>query len=104
MPPRGEAAVASLPDGGLKLVDFAKQRDHEGVVDNFHPLADAKTDGKDGIFGRAEAANQGAATDIGELGEQSAEAEWHAVTEGVAHQGEARQARCEACHRHAGER
>lgn len=57
--------MAGLPDGGLKLVDFAKQRDHEGVVDNLHPLADAKTDGKDGILGRAEAANQGAATDVG---------------------------------------
>ena len=96
--------MASLPDGGLKLVDFTKQCDHESVVDNLYPLADAKADGKNGVLGRAKAANQGATTDVGELRKQPAEAKRHAVAEGVAHQGEARQARCEACHRHAGER
>ena len=61
--------MAGLPDGGLKLVDFTKQCDHEGVVDNLHPLTDTKADGKNSVLGRAEAANQGAATDVGELGE-----------------------------------
>lgn len=96
--------MAGLPDGGLKLVDFAKQRDHEGVVDNLYSLADAKADGKNGVLGRAEAANQGAATDVGELRKQPAEAKRHAVAEGVAHQSETWQARCEARHCHAGER
>ena len=96
--------MASLPDGGLKLVDFTKQCDHEGVVDNLYPLADTEADGKNGVLGRAEAANQGATTDVGELRKQPTEAEWHAVTEGVAHQGETWQARCEARHCHAGER
>lgn len=77
--------MASLPDGGLKLVDFTKQRDHEGIVDNLYSLADAKADGKNGVLGRAEAANQGATTDVGELCKQPTEAEWHAVAEGVAH-------------------
>lgn len=96
--------MAGLPDGGLKLVDFAKQRDHEGVVDNLHPLANTKADGKNSVLGRAEAANQGATTDVGELCKQPTEAEWHAIVEGVAHQGETWQARCEARHCHAGER